>query len=88
MFWIGFAGFFRYELANLHVRNISFYEIYMFVHIKSRKTDVYRRGSDVLIASTGIYACHVHWTKLCLKLIELSDKPDNFIFPSIPYLKS
>lgn len=89
MFLIGFAGFFRYnELANLRVRNVSFHEMYMSVHIESSKTDVYRRGNDVLIASTGKSTCPVYWTKLYLQLAELSDKPDKFIFRSIRYLKS
>lgn len=88
MFLIGFAGFFRYnELANLRVRNISFHEMYLSVHIESSKTDVYRRGNDVLIASTGKSTCPVYWT-FYLQLAELSDKPNNFIFRSIRYLKS
>lgn len=76
------------ELANLRVRNVSFHEMYMSVHIESSKTDVYRRGNDVLIASTGKSTCPVYWTKLYLQLAELSDKPDKFIFRSLRYLKS
>lgn len=85
MLLIGFAGFLRYNnLANLRVRNISFYEMHMFVYIESSKTDVYRRGNDMHIASTGKSTCPVYWIKLYLQLAELSDKPNNFIF--VPYV--
>lgn len=64
MFLIRFARFFSYsKVANLRVRNISFHEMYMSVHIESSKTDVYRRGNDVLIASTGKPICPAYWTK-------------------------
>ncbi|XP_062612565.1 integrase/recombinase xerD homolog [Saccostrea cucullata] len=89
MFLMGFAGFLRFnELANLRVRNISFHDFYMCLHIESSKTDVYRRGNDVLIASTGNATCPVFWAKHYLQLAGISGKPDDFIFRSVRYFKS
>ena len=60
----------------------------MSVHIESSKTDVYRRGNDVLIASTGKSTCPIFWLKHYLKLAGINDKPDDFIFRSIRFFKS
>lgn len=88
-FWWVLQDFFRFnELANLHVKNICFHDLYMSVHIASSKTDVYRRGNDVLIARTGKDTCPVYWTKLYLELAEISGKLNDFIFHSVSYFKS
>jgi hypothetical protein len=61
---LGFAGFLRFnELANLRVKDISFHDLYISVTIEKSKTDVYRRGNNVLIASTGNKTCPVFWLK-------------------------
>ncbi|XP_056016259.1 uncharacterized protein LOC125658242 [Ostrea edulis] len=89
MVLLGFAGFFRFnELSNLRVRNISFHALFMSVHLESSKTDVYRRGNDVLIASTGKSTCPVFWLKHYLQLASITEKPDDFIFRSIRFYKS
>ena len=86
---LGFAGFLRFnELANLRVRDISFHDLYMSVTIEKSKTDVYRRGNNVLIASTGNKTCPVFWLKKYLQLAGISNKPDDFIFRSVRYFKS
>ena len=89
MFLTGFAGFLRFnELANIKVENIVFHDSYMTIHIGKSKTDVYRQGSEVVIAKTGENSCPVFWMKHYLKLADILDKGDNYIFRSISYFKS
>ncbi|KAK3090957.1 hypothetical protein FSP39_011926, partial [Pinctada imbricata] len=89
MFLLGFSGFLRFsELSKLKVKNISFHELHMSVHIEGSKTDVYRRGNNVLIARTSKDTCPVYWLKLYLDLAGISKRPEDFIFRSIRYFKS
>ncbi|KAK3086407.1 hypothetical protein FSP39_017996 [Pinctada imbricata] len=76
------------ELSKLKVKNISFHELHMSVHIEGSKTDVYRRGNNVLIARTSKDTCPVYWLKLYLDLAGISKSPEDFIFRSIRYFKS
>ena len=62
MLLLGYAGFLRYsEIANLKMENIKFFPSYIVVNIVSGKTDVYRRGNNVVIAKTNGKACPVSW---------------------------
>jgi integrase len=58
MLLLGYAGFLRYsEIANLKMENIKFFPSYIVVNIVSGKTDVYRRGNNVVITKTNGKAC-------------------------------
>ena len=56
--------------------------------MKKAKNDVYRQGSEVVIAKTGENYCPLFWMKHYLKLADILDKGGNFIFRSISYFKS
>lgn len=89
MFLVAFAGFLRFnELSNLRVKNVNFHDLYMSLHIEKSKTDVYRRGNDVIISCTGNKTCPVFWMKHYLKLTGLAEKPEDYIFRSIRFFKS
>lgn len=89
MLLLGYAGFLRYsEIANLKMENIKFFPSYIVVNIVSGKTDVYRRGNNVVIAKTNGKACPVSWLLRYISLAELRYDSEDFIFRAIRYFKS
>ena len=69
---LSYAGFLRYsELANLRMCNLKFFDTHVSIHIESGKTDVYRRGNDVIVAKTDCSTCPVSWLLTYIKLAEL-----------------
>jgi uncharacterized Fe-S radical SAM superfamily protein PflX len=54
----------------------------------SGKTDVYRRGNNVVIAKTNGKACPVSWLLRYIFLAELRYDSEDFIFRAIRYFKS
>ena len=57
---ISCAGFLRYsDLSNLRNDNLTFYEQYVKLFLEGSKTDVYRKGRDVLISKTNSNTCPV-----------------------------
>jgi integrase len=89
MLLLGYAGFLRYsEIANLKMENINLFPSYIVVNIVSGKTDVYRRGNNVVIAKTNGKACPVSWLLRYISLAELRYDSEDFIFRAIRYFKS
>ena len=89
MFLVGFSGFLRFnEISNLKVKDIKFHDLHMSLYIEKSKTDVYRRGNEVIISKTNSKYCPVYWMKHYLSLAEISQKPDEYVFRSIRYFKS
>jgi hypothetical protein len=68
---VGYAGFLRYnEIANLKMCNLNIFYTYISLNIESSKTDIYRRGNNVIISKTNSSTCPVSWF---LRYIELAD---------------
>ena len=89
MLLLGYAGFLRYsEIANLKMENVNFFPSYIVVIIVSGKTDVYRRGNNVVIAKTNGKACPVSWLLRYISLAELRYDNEDFIVRAIRYFKS
>jgi integrase len=89
MLLLGYAGFLRYsEIANLKMENIKFFPSDIVVNIVSGKTNVYRRGNNVVIAKTNGKACPVSWLLKYISLAELRYESEDFIFRAIRYFKS
>ena len=61
MFLVGFSGFLRFnEIVNIRVKDVSFHDLHMRIFIQKSKTDVYRQGREVVIASSNDYTCPVY----------------------------
>ena len=52
------------------------------------KTDVYREGRDVVISRTGLPTCPVNMVERYLKLANIKDDSNEFIFRSLYLCKS
>lgn len=87
MLLIGFAGFLRFnEIAQLKLCHINIADQFMSLSIVRSKTDVYRRGSEVVIARTGEVTCPVMWVERYIKVARLTSGGD-YVFRSIRYCK-
>ena len=86
---LSYAGFLRFsELANLKRSNIHFYSDYIKLNLEKSKTDVYREGRDVLISKTGNTTCPVSMLARYLKLADIPENSDEFVFRSVSYCSS
>ena len=66
-----YAGILRYnEMANLKMCNLNICYTCISLNIESSKTDIYRRGNNVIISKTNSSTCPVSWF---LRYIELAD---------------
>ena len=89
LFLLGFSGFLRYnELSNIKMNNLEFHDTYLKLVIEKSKTDIYRRGSSVIIAKTGNDLCPIFWLKAYIESAGLALNTDSYIFRSISLLKS
>lgn len=58
MITLAYAGFLRFsELSNLCCNDITFNSDHIVLNIRKSKTDIYRRGNEVLIAKGESSAC-------------------------------
>ena len=89
LFLLGFSGFLRYsELSYIKMNNIEFHDTYIKLFISKSKTDIYRRGSSIIIAKTSNDLCPVFWLKLYIDSAGLSLNSDSYLFRSISFVKS
>ena len=89
IFLMGFSGFLRYsELANIKMNKIEFFDNYVKINIEKSKTDKYRRGNSIVIASTGTDMCPVKWLKIYINLAGLRLNSDNYVFRALSFIKS
>jgi hypothetical protein len=86
---LGFSGFLRYsELANIEMNNIAFFHTHVKIYIEKSKTDIYRRGNSVVIASTNTVFCPVVWLKRYFDFANLQFNSDSYIFRVPSFFKS
>ncbi|CAG2256303.1 unnamed protein product [Mytilus edulis] len=89
MMLVGYAGFLRYnEIANLKMCNIKKINTYVSLNIESGKTDVYRRGNNVIISKTNLPTCPVVWLLTYINLAKLSLDSNQYVFRSVRFFKS
>lgn len=89
MVLLSYAGFLRYsELANLKMSNLKIFSTYVSLHIEKSKTDVYRRGNNVIISKTNSSTCPVKWLLTYINLANLSFNSDEYIFRAVSFFKS
>lgn len=69
-----FAGFLRYsDITNLKMSNLKCHDTYIIVNIRQVKTDVNRRGNNVIVSKTGTSTCPVSWLIGCKCFFAPSD---------------
>lgn len=69
-----FAGFLRYsDITNLKMSNLKCHDTYIIVNIRQVKTDVNRRGNNVIVSKTGTSTCPVNWLIGCKCFFAPSD---------------
>ena len=89
MVLLAFAGFLRYsELANLKMCNLKFFDTHVCLNTGFGKTDVYRRGNNVIISKTNSSSCPVSWLLTYINLAGLVLDSDLYIFRSVRFFKS
>ena len=70
---IGFAGFLRYsEISHLKMCNLSIFDSYIVLFIECSRTDIYRRGKNVIVSRTSVKTCPVTWFLKYISLAGLS----------------
>lgn len=86
---LGFSGFLRYsELAAIKAKHITFFVSYMSILLEKSKTDIYRRGSTVIISKTGGNLCPVKWLLRYMQLANIELDSDQYIFRALCFLKT
>ena len=90
IFLISFAGFFRNEeLINLRLCDVELSPSHVKFFVSKSKTDQYREGSWVVIASTGNDTCPVAMLSKYLSLAGLEDlNSDDCLFKPLLFRKS
>ena len=61
------------------MNNIEFHDTYIKLFISKSKTDIYRRGSSIIIAKTSNDLCPVFWLKLYIDSAGLSLNSDSYL---------
>jgi len=85
---VGYAGFLRYnEIVNLKMCNLNIFDTYISLNIESSKTDIYRRGNNVIISKTNSSTCPVSWVLRNIELADLRLNSDQYIFRSVRFYK-
>ena len=88
MIIICFAGFLRYnELSKLLCSDVVFNNDHLILKIRSSKTDVYREGSEVLIAKGSGKACPYLMLERYMLAAGLTPPSEKFLFSPMLYSK-
>ena len=85
---IAYAGFLRFdELINIRRCDLVFYDAYVSIFLEKSKTDVYRDGRWVVIASTGSVCCPVNMLMKYLHEAHIETDSQLLIFRPTNYCK-
>lgn len=68
--------------------NIETFDNHIKIRIEKSKTDIYRRGNYVVIASTGTDLCPVLWLKWYIDSVGLVINSDEYMFRAISFCKT
>ncbi len=81
MILLCFAGFLRFnELSKLLCSDVQFNNDHLVLKIRSSKTDVYREGSEVIIAKGTTVACPYSMLVRYMQIAGLEVTSDQFLF--------
>ena len=86
---LAFAGFFRFdEVVRIKRNDILYCGNYIKIFIEFSKTDKYRDGAWVFIASTASMTCPVSMLNRYLEAAEISPICGKFIFRQLSFFKT
>lgn len=72
---LAFAAFLRFnEISKLRCCDLQFQPDYVIVKIQSSKTDQFRQGDEVLIATTGSSTCPLSMLEMYIRLASIDIK--------------
>lgn len=81
MITLAYAGFLRFnELSNLHCNDVKLNSDHIVLNIRKSKTDIYRRGNEVLIAKGSSSACPYLLLQKYMSTAALSIQSTDFLF--------
>lgn len=81
MIMLAYAGFMRInEVCNLHCNDVQFKPDYLLLTVKNSKTDVYRKGSEIVIAKGTSFACPYSILSRYMSVANLTVQSDDFLF--------
>ena len=86
---LGYFGFLRYsELANLRRSDIRIFQDRLDLFIKQSKTDKFKEGAWIVISATGNTVCPKTHLLAYMKLANINENSNNYIFRSVVKTKS
>lgn len=81
MITLAFSGFLRFnELSNLHCNDIKLNSDHIVVNIRKSKTDIYRKGNEILIAKGSSSACPYKMIQKYMSVAGLSVQSNEYLF--------
>lgn len=82
---LAYAGFLRFsELRSIRLKDVKFEKDFFYLKIDSSKTDVYKKGAELVIASVDTNACPMYLLIRYLKMTKLLNSGSNcFIFRTL-----
>ena len=81
MIMLAYAGFMRInEVSNLRCNDLNFHEDHIVILLRKSKTDVYRDGSEIVIAKGQSCACPYAILQRYLAAANLSVMSDDYLF--------
>ncbi|XP_045209806.1 uncharacterized protein LOC123561472 [Mercenaria mercenaria] len=81
MIMLAYAGFLRMnEVSNLHCNDVQFNSDHLVLKIRQSKTDVYRDGSEIVIAKSCSSACPYSMLQRYMSAAHLSINSDEYLF--------
>jgi integrase len=87
MILICYAGFLRFnELSSLCCNDVIFNENHIVIKIRVSKTDIYRKGNEVLIAKGDTIACPYKMLQKYMSKADLTVESEQYLFR--PLLKT
>ena len=81
---LSYSGFLRTsELLNLRRSDIQFFTSHICVFIEKSKTDIYRDGSQLVIARTDSQLCPVKKPRILFRVVGILSDSDDFLFRNL-----
>ena len=78
-------------MERSHLRSSSYeecFDTHIKLYIEKSKTDIYRRGNSVVLASTNTACCTVVWLKRYSELANLHFNSDSYFVRALSFFKS
>jgi len=81
MIILGYAGFMRMnEISELRCNDVQFKSDHFVINVRHSKTDIYRNGSEIIIAKGTTTACPYGILTKYMSLANLSNESNEYLF--------